>query len=71
MNDTLRNLLPEHLSDEAACHLVDFFYELAQAFESIYLGQIMRYKKSMKPCNCSMYQGRTQNKKEEGLGPPF
>jgi hypothetical protein len=46
MTDNLRDLFPEDISDEAVYHLGNFLYELAQTFESIHLGQIMRYSKS-------------------------
>ena len=46
MTDNLRDLLPEDLSDETAYHFGNFLYELALAFESIYLGRIIRYNKS-------------------------
>ena len=35
--------LPEELSDEAAAKMVEFFYDLAQVFESYYAGQLHRY----------------------------
>lgn len=47
MNEKIRNMLPERLSDEAAAHLVSFLYELASSVEAIYLGEIMRYKKAI------------------------
>ena len=47
MRDNLRDLLPDNLSDETAYQLVNFCYELALSFESIYLGKIMRYQKSL------------------------
>jgi len=72
MNDTLRNLLPENLSDETAYHLVDFFYELAIRFESIYLGQIMRYEKTIiEASNPSIFNESSQNKSEVMPDPPF
>jgi len=47
MNTNLRDLLLDELSDEAAYQLVDFFYNLALAFESIHLGKIMRHQRSL------------------------
>lgn len=47
MNENIRDMLPEHLSDEAAYHLVSLLYELASTVEAIYLGEIMRYKKAI------------------------
>jgi hypothetical protein len=46
MNDNLRDLFAEEISDETAYHLGNFLYELALAFESAHLGQIKRYNKS-------------------------
>jgi len=34
---------PEELSDEAAASILAFLYELANAFESQYAGQLHRY----------------------------
>ncbi len=74
MCDNLRELLSNNLSDEAASHLVDFFYELALAFESIHLGKIMRYQKSQmelrdelssQPCS------KEKDPKEKLEDPPF
>jgi hypothetical protein len=45
MHDNIQSLLPDNLSDEAAYHLGNFFYELALAFESIHLVQLRRYEK--------------------------
>jgi hypothetical protein len=74
MNDTLRALFPEPISDETAYHLVNFFYELALAFESIHLGKIMRYEKSRIEFNNQlMSQQSTQvsNAEIELQDPPF
>lgn len=46
MTDNLHDLFPEDISDETAYHLGNFLYELAQAFESVHLGQIRRYNKA-------------------------
>lgn len=69
MNDNLRDLLEEEISDETAYHLGNFLYELALAFESIYLGQIRRYNQSRIKLNNELV---TQNSnqgvdEEEGL----
>lgn len=73
MKDNLRNMFPT-ISDEAAYHLVDFFYELALMFESSHLQHVMRYEKSLinsrhksetRKCN------QRQNRKEELPDPPF
>ena len=75
MHDNLRALLPDDLSDETAHHLVNFFYELALAFESIHLGKIMRHQKSLIELrdelvnqDCTHEQ---QYEKEELQDPPF
>lgn len=72
MNDNLRNLLPENLSDETAYHLVDFFYELAIRYESIYLDKIMRYEKAIIEKSIPpILKEEHQNKREELADPPF
>jgi hypothetical protein len=47
MNIDYRTLFPDEISDEAAYHLIDFFYNLALLFEGIHLGKAMRYEKSI------------------------
>lgn len=72
MHDNLRDLLPDDCSDETAHHLVNFFYELALAFESIHLGKIMRYQKSLIELRGDLVsQAQEQRKKEELQDPPF
>ena len=46
MNDNIRDLFSEYISDETAHYLCNFFYELALVFEATHLGEIMRYQKS-------------------------
>ena len=45
MNDNYSHQLrfPDDLSDEAAAAFLSFLYELANAFESQYAGQLHRY----------------------------
>jgi hypothetical protein len=43
MKTTIRDLLPEELSDEGAYHLINFFMNLALELESYYFAQIRRY----------------------------
>ena len=43
MRTTIRDLLPEELSDEGAYHLVNFFMNLASELDSHYFAQIRRY----------------------------
>jgi hypothetical protein len=38
--------LPLELSDESAAKLIEFLYELADALERHYAGQLMRYTRS-------------------------
>lgn len=73
MKDNLRNMFPT-ISDEAAYHLVDFFYELALTFESSHLQHVMRYEKSLINANHTPEDQKgkqRQNKKEELPDPPF
>lgn len=42
-----RELFPDELSDEAAYHLIDFFYNLALLFEGMHLGKALRHQKSI------------------------
>ena len=74
MYDNLRDLLPDDFSDETAHHLVNFFYELALAFESIHLGKIMRYQKSLIELRDDLVGevcAQEQRKEEELQDPPF
>lgn len=43
MTTTLRELLPEELSDEAAYHLSNFVMALATAVDELYFTQTLRY----------------------------
>jgi hypothetical protein len=72
MKDNLRNLFPT-ISDEAAYHLVDFFYELALMFESSHLQHVMRYEKSLINANHTpeIRDKQSQNRKGELPDPPF
>jgi len=47
MTTLLRELFQEEISDEAASQLVDFFYDLALAFESMHLGKVLRHQKAI------------------------
>jgi hypothetical protein len=42
-NDLPIVCLPMELSDEAAAQLLDFLYQLAEALERHYAGQLLRY----------------------------
>lgn len=71
MHDNLRALLPDDFFDETAHHLVNFFYELALAFESIHLGKIMRYQKSLIELRDELVgQECVQEQREEELQDP-
>ena len=74
MHDNLRELLPDDFSDETAHHLVNFFYELALAFESIHLGKIIRYQKSLIEIRDDLVShgfAQEQQKGKELQDPPF
>ena len=73
MYDNLRELLPDDISDETAHQLVNFFYELALAFESIHLGKIMRYQKSLIDLREDMVGQNDPNEQhaEKLQDPPF
>lgn len=42
-----RELFPEEISDEAAYHLIDIFYNLALIFEGAHLAKSLRYQKTL------------------------
>ena len=42
-SDTPQGCFPEYLSDEAAAAFLAFLYDLANAFENHYAGQLHRY----------------------------
>lgn len=74
MHDNPRHLLPDDLSDETAHHLVNFFYKLALTLESIHLGKIMRYQKSLIELKDELINhacAQEQQKREELQDPPF
>jgi len=45
-NDLPIVCLPMELSDESAAKLIEFLYELADALERHYAGQLMRYTRA-------------------------
>jgi hypothetical protein len=45
-NDLPIVCLPMELTDESAAKLIEFLYELADALERHYAGQLMRYTRS-------------------------
>jgi len=49
MNDKLRDLLPDTISDEAAYNLCEFFNQLSYALDSIYYAQARRHVKNSAP----------------------
>ena len=57
MHDNVHDLFTEDLSDEAAYYLCNFFYDLALAFESSHLGEIMRHQKSQVECKFPVATG--------------
>lgn len=48
MNDD-DQILPEHLSDEAAAQMVELLYEIARALENRYFAEIRRYYQDTNP----------------------
>lgn len=48
-NDLPIVCLPDELSDEAAKQLLDFLYQLTEAFERHYAGQLLRYAHDRRP----------------------
>ena len=48
MKTTIRDLLPEEISDECAYHLVNFFMDLAAELESYYFAQMRHHINNMK-----------------------
>jgi hypothetical protein len=61
-----RELFPDDLSDEAAYHLIDFFYNLALLFEGLHLGKALRHKKSIIEAS-----NKPDKPWEEESDPPF
>jgi hypothetical protein len=50
-NDLPIVCLPMELSDEAAAQLLDFLYQLAEALERHYAGQLLRYAHRHDDCD--------------------
>jgi len=50
-NDLPIVCLPLELSDEAAAQLLDFFYQLTEALERHYAGQLLRYAHDHAPAS--------------------
>jgi hypothetical protein len=48
-NDLPIVCLPMELSDEAAAQLLDFLYQLTEALERHYAGQLLRYAQEHRP----------------------
>jgi hypothetical protein len=48
MNDD-NQILPEHLSDEAAAQMLELLYAIAQALENRYFAEIRRYYQHTNP----------------------
>ena len=48
-NDLPLVCLPMDLSDQAATKLIEFLYELVEALESHYAGQLLRYDPESSP----------------------
>lgn len=52
-NDLPIVCLPMELSDESAAKLIEFLYELADALERHYAGQLMRYTRARSTTSCA------------------
>jgi hypothetical protein len=50
-NDLPLICLPMELSDEAAAQLLDFLYQLTEALERHYAGQLLRYAHEHRPAS--------------------
>jgi len=50
-NDLPLICLPVDLSDEAAAQLLDFLYQLTEALERHYAGQLLRYAYEHRPAS--------------------
>lgn len=48
-------ILPEHLSDEAAAQMLELLYELARTLENRYYGQIKRYYQNFDPTHTDLW----------------
>ena len=48
-NDLPIVCLPDELSDEAAKQILDFLYQLTEAFEHHYAAQLLRYAHERRP----------------------
>ena len=67
MTTTLRELLPEELSDEAAYHLSNFAMALATAVDELYFTQTLRYIRNTRADSSLPSYLKT----EESYDPPF
>ena len=67
MTDTLRDLVPEDMSDETAYHIGNFLHDLAFAFEGIYYGNIRRYHTSARDVANEMRRESQKLNGEEDL----
>ena len=50
-NDLPIVCLPDELSDEAAKQILDFLYQLTEAFERHYAAQLLRYAHDRRPAS--------------------
>jgi hypothetical protein len=71
MTIQFEELFTHVISDEAAYHLTDFFYNLALIFESQHLGQIMRYQHSLVKENYNQDKPWEASNEEDWSDPPF
>jgi hypothetical protein len=69
-NDLPIVCLPLELSDEAAAALIDFLYDLTEALERHYCGQLLRYAHRHDRQSSSWDEGPTQDN-IDAAEPPF
>lgn len=69
MTTDLRKILSDGISDETAYRMVNFLYHLASSVESILMGQVMRYEKTLTEFNEAHKTGKPWNKNLSD--PPF
>jgi hypothetical protein len=63
--------LPVGLSDEAAATLIDFFYDLAEALERHYCGQLLRHAHLTDQHSSLSDDGPTTHANIDPSDPPF
>ena len=54
------HFVPEELSDEAAAHLLEYLYGLAEAFENQYFAQVCRYYDERRDIERACHDGQLE-----------